>query len=150
MNDSPPVSVLAGVRAEHSGAGCAVSPGGYARWRPLLLIIAVVVGLLGMHTSPVVPVAAAHLPAAVQGAAQAGPAEPDGPGGCPCATGCSDMSACQALTVSSWAPAQPPTSAPVDLPLGDVPAVGDGRGMGRAPTRPPIGLRVTAVTVTRI
>jgi hypothetical protein len=118
----------------------------------LLLIVAVVAGLLAMHASPFVPDSATHVSAhAAQVAAQAGPADPgDGPGGCPCATGCDDMSACQALTVTSWSPAPQSAAFLADLAMIDAPAGGGGQRWGRAPTRPPIGLRVTAVTVTRI
>lgn len=152
MNDSGPVSVLAVVRAERCGTRRDTSRGATARWRPLLLIVAVVAGLLAMHTSPFVADPAPHASAqAAQVAAQAGPADPgDGPGGCPCATGCGDMSACQALTVTSWSPAPQPAVFLADLASNDAPAGSDGQRSGRAPARPPIGLRVTAVTVTRI
>lgn len=152
MNESGPVSVLAVVKADRCGVRRDASRGTSARWRPLLLIIAVVAGLLAMHTTAFLPDSATHQPAlAAQVTVQAGPADPgDGPGGCPCATDCSDMSACQALTVTPWSPAPQPASALVEATMSDAPTSGDGQPSGWAPTRPPIGLRVTAVTVTRI
>ena len=152
MNDSRPLSVLAVVKAERCGTRRDASRGTLARWRPVLLIIAVVVGLLAMHTTAFMSDSATPPPAlAAQVAVQAGPVGPgDGPGGCPCAADCSDMSACQALTVTPWSPAPHTASALVEATMSDAPTSGDGQPSGRAPTRPPIGLRVTAVTVTRI
>lgn len=159
VNRSAPDPVLAQVRTERCGTRRAVSPGSRALGRSLLLIIAVVAGLLAMHTSPFVPGEAAHANApAAQDAAQAAPAvqdapgDPDGggPGGCSCAGGCDDMSACPALSV----PHRSPADLAVDLadlaPSGDAPAAAGARPVGGEPARPPIGLRVTAVTVTRI
>jgi hypothetical protein len=152
VNDSGPVSVPAVVKAERCGARRAAPWGTPARWRPVLLIIAVVAGLLAMHTATLMSDSATPPPAlAAQVAVQAAPVGPgDGPGGCPCVTDCSDMSACQALTVTAWSPAQHAASALVGATMSDAPTSGDGQPSGRAPTRPPIGLRVTAVTVTRI
>jgi hypothetical protein len=152
MNLPTPWSVLAHVRAERCGTRRAVSPGGRARAWPLLLILVVVAGLLAMHTSPFVSGPAVDSPApVVQVAVQAGPADHDGGlGGCLCVDGCDDMSACPALTVVSWSPADLAVSL-VDLaPWSDAPAAADAQPVRRAPARPPIGLRVTAVTVARI
>ncbi|WP_157437486.1 hypothetical protein [Actinoplanes subtropicus] len=130
------------MRAERRGAR-------RATLRPLLLIIAVVAGLVAMHTNAFV--ADPVTPASAVVAVHAGPAGPgDDPAGCPCAAGCADMSACQALTVAPWAPAEPAPAEFVEITTGYGPAVQGGSSWGRAPARPPIGLRVTAVTVTRI
>jgi len=84
--------------------------------------------------------------------AQAGPAdEGGGSADCPCPGDCDGgVSACPALTAMSW------SSAHLTVDLADVatgggaPAADDAKPLGRTPVQPPIGLRVTAVTVTRI
>jgi hypothetical protein len=149
VNRLGPVSVLPHVRADRGGTRRAVSPGGRAPGWSLLLVVAVVAGLLAMHANPFVLGAVAQPPAH---GAQAGPAgEGSGSADCPCPGDCDgDVSACPALTAMSWSSAHPALDLADVATSGDAPAVEDAKPLGRTPAQPPIGLRVTAVTVTRI